>query len=70
MKKMGYRLELRRAYAGAENGLLRLKLLWCNTGVAPCYEPYPLIVKLKNDQAEKSWQLQEDIRSSIMPEFP
>ncbi len=68
VKKMGYRLELRRAYAGVENGRLRLKLLWCNTGVAPCYEPYPLIVRLKNDRAEKSWQLEEDIRSWLPDE--
>ena len=68
LKKLGYRLELRRAYAGVENGRLRLKLLWCNTGVAPCYEPYPLIVRLKNDRAEKCWQLEEDIRSWLPDE--
>ncbi len=68
VKKMGYRLELRRAYAGVEKGQLQLKLLWCNTGVAPCYEPYPLIIRLKNDRAEKSWQLEEDIRSWLPDE--
>ena len=62
VKKMGYRLELRRACAETENGRLRVRLLWCNTGVAPCYSPYPVIVRLKGKDQEQKWQLEEDIR--------
>jgi hypothetical protein len=68
VKKMGYRFELRRAYAAAENGSLRAKLLWCNTGVAPCYKPYPLLLKLKNAAGEHTFMLSDDIRAWLPDE--
>jgi hypothetical protein len=63
VKKMGYRFELRRAQAAIENNALHLKLLWGNTGVAPCYEAYPVVVKLKNAEHERRFCLQTDIRA-------
>lgn len=68
VKKMGYRLELRRACAGVENGRLLVKLLWCNTGAAPCYEQYPVVLQLKNERHQQSWYLPEDIRSWLPDE--
>lgn len=68
VRKMGYRLELRRACARAEAGQLLVKLLWCNTGVAPCYEQYPVILRLKNISAEQHWQLEDDIRAWLPDE--
>lgn len=68
VKKMGYRFELRRAYARAENGALTLKLLWCNTGAAPCYEPYPIVVKLGNARHSQTWRLADDIRAWLPTE--
>ena len=62
IRKMGYRLELRRVYARAENGKLALKLLWCNTGSAPCYEYWPIVIRLRNGEREQRWTLEEDIR--------
>jgi hypothetical protein len=63
VKKMGYRFELRRGQARAENGQLSVKLLWGNTGVAPCYEAYPVVIRLKNAAHEQTWRLQADIRA-------
>ncbi len=68
VKRMGYRLELRRAQAGVEDGKLHVKLLWCNTGVAPCYEAYPIIVKVKSAEHQQCWRLQEDIRAWLPDE--
>ena len=68
VKKMGYRLELRRACARKEGEQLRISLLWCNTGVAPCYVNYPIILRLKNGNTEQRWQLEDDIRAWLPDE--
>ena len=65
---MGYRFELRRAKAGTEKGNLRLELLWCNTGVAPCYNAWPVVVRLGNATGSQEWTLDEDIRSWLPDE--
>ena len=63
VKKMGYRFELRRGQVKAEDGTLKVKLLWCNTGVAPCYYGYPVVIRLKNAGHEQTWRLLDDIRA-------
>jgi len=68
VKKMGYRFELRRAKAAVDDGSLALQLLWCNTGVAPCYNRYPIVVRMKSAQAEQVWRLDEDIRAFLPDE--
>jgi len=68
VKKMGYRFELRRARACIEDGSLHVQLLWCNTGAAPCYNRYPIVVRMKGTQAERVWRLEEDIRAFLPDE--
>ena len=68
VRKMGYRFELRRARATLEKGQLHLELLWCNTGSAPCYNPWPVVVRLRGASLTEEWQLQEDIRSWLPEE--
>lgn len=56
LKKMGYRFVLRRfTYPEkvARNGKLDFTSWWENKGVAPCYEPFPLAIRLKNKNEEK-----------------
>ena len=69
VKKMGYRLELRKAYFGTDpEGKLNVRLLWCNTGVAPCYNEWPVMIRLRNGATEKTFRLDEDIRSWLPDE--
>lgn len=68
VRKMGYRFELRRAQADAADGELTAKLLWCNVGVAPCYNNYPLVLRLKSETHEQRITLDEDIRSWLPDE--
>ena len=68
VRKMGYRFELRRAKAGTEKGNLRLELLWCNTGAAPCYNAWPVVVRLRNATGSQEWTLDEDIRDWLPDE--
>ena len=63
VRKMGYRFELRRAKAGTEDGTLKLELLSCNTGSAPCYNEWPIVVRLRGSSDSKEWRLDEDIRN-------
>ena len=65
VKKMGYRLELRRACASAEDGKLILKLLWGNSGSAPCYVNYPIVVKCRSGALERTWKPDADIRAFL-----
>ena len=65
---MGYRFELRRAKAGTDGKKLRLELLWCNTGAAPCYNEWPVVVRLRNAAVSKEWKLEEDIRNWLPDE--
>lgn len=62
VRKMGYRLELRRIRAGCEDGCVRLEMLWCNTGCAPCYQAYLIVMKLENETGTRIFHLGEDIR--------
>ena len=68
VRKMGYRFELRRAKAGMEKENLKLELLWCNTGVAPCYNAWPVVVRLRNATGSQEWTLDEDIRDWLPDE--
>ncbi len=68
VRKMGYRFELRRAKAGTDDGKLKLELLWCNTGVAPCYNCWPVVVRLENASGSQEWTLDEDIRDWLPDE--
>ena len=68
VRKMGYRFELRRAKAGTDGDQLKLELLWCNTGSAPCYNKWPVIIRLRNDSGSQEWTLGEDIRNWLPDE--
>ena len=68
VRKMGYRFELRRARAGLEEGKLQTELLWCNTGVAPCYNEWPVVVRLRGTSVSREWKLEEDIRNWLPDE--
>ncbi len=68
VRKMGYRFELRRAKAGTEKENLKLELLWCNTGVAPCYNAWSIVVRLGNASGSQEWTLDEDIRDWLPDE--
>lgn len=68
VRKMGYRLELRRACFGVAEGKLIVKLLWCNTGAAPCYNDWPVVIRLRNASAEKRFPLPDDIRAWLPEE--
>lgn len=66
LKKMGYRFELRKLVyntAVKRGESLHIKGLWANTGVAPIYQRYPLVVRLKNEEAILRFTSREDIRS-------
>ncbi len=68
VRRMGYRFELRRARAAMAEGRLALELLWCNTGSAPCYNAWPVTVRLSGAAARREWQLEEDIRNWLPDE--
>lgn len=56
LNKMGYRFVLRRfTYPEkvARNGKLAFTSWWENKGVAPCYEAFPLAIRLKNKNDDK-----------------
>lgn len=65
LKKMGYRFELRKLTFSAEvkqGNQICLEGLWANVGVAPIYNPYPLVIRLVNNDNAYSFKSQEDIR--------
>ncbi len=68
VRRMGYRLELRRVCATAQNGMLHARLMWCNTGVAPCYHAYPVKLRLEGERGRQEWTLHEDIRQWLPDE--
>ena len=68
VRKMGYRFEVRRAKADLGENRLKLELLWCNTGVAPCYNKWPVVIRLKNASTSQKWTLEEDIRNWLPDE--
>lgn len=66
LKKMGYRFELRKlAYNPAvkRGESLKIKGLWANTGVAPVYHRYPLVVRLRNEESTLTLTSRMDIRN-------
>lgn len=66
LNKMGYRFELRKLMYNPvvkKGEGLRVRGLWANTGVAPIYHKYPLVVRLKNEKEVISLTSKTDIRS-------
>jgi hypothetical protein len=65
LKKMGYRLVLRRfSYPTVieGNGKLSFGSWWENKGVAPCYKQYKLALRLKNQQYDKTFITQTNVK--------
>ena len=68
LKKMGYRLSLRRLeYDGAikKGDKLEIAAWWENTGVAPCYKNYLLAYRLRNRNGEHIVISDADLRSFL-----
>lgn len=66
LNKMGYRFELRKLMYNPvvkKGEGLRVRGLWANTGVAPIYHKYPLVVRLNNEKEVISLTSKTDIRS-------
>ena len=66
LMKMGYRFEIRKfTYeSNVKKGQkLPVRILAANVGVAPIYQSYPLVIRLRNNNINFSFQLQEDIRA-------
>jgi len=66
LKKMGYRFVLRKfTYPETvkPNERLSFTSWWDNKGVAPCYNVYPLVLRLKNGQHTRQLQTDADIRN-------
>ena len=66
LKKMGYRFVLRKfTYPSVvrTNGKLAFTSWWENKGVAPCYKPFPLALRLKNDRQSVILTTDADIRT-------
>ena len=68
LKKMGYRFELRRATAEMNGDVLSVRLLWGNTGCAPCYRAYPVVLRLRGENGAGTWRLDDDIRAWLPDE--
>ena len=65
LKKMGYRLVLRRfscPQTVALNSKLSFETWWENKGVAPCYKDFVLALRLKNKTGNKTFLTEADIR--------
>lgn len=65
LKKMGYRFVLKRFKYPKEvgrNQKLAFESWWENKGVAPCYENYPLAIRLHKDGYQKVFITAADIR--------
>ncbi len=65
LRKMGYRFELRKLEYGSRvsRGMsLELRGLWANTGVAPCYKPYLVTVRLRSASQCYTYHSKTDIR--------
>jgi len=68
LKRMGYRLCLRFVdYPSKAEAcdIVQLGFWMENTGVAPCYRPYPMILRLKNEQREYNFRLNRDVRDLL-----
>ena len=65
LKKMGYRLVLRKFTYPSQvrpHGKLAFTTWWENKGVAPCYRPFPLALRLKNAERTEVLVTDADIR--------
>ena len=65
LRKMGYRFELRKLEYGSRvsRGMsLELRGLWANIGVAPCYKPYLVTVRLRSASQCYTYHSKTDIR--------
>lgn len=63
--KMGYRFEIRKFTYEAtikRGQLLPVSILLANVGVAPIYQKYPLVIRLRNEESVCSFPIQADIR--------
>ena len=66
LKKMGYRFVLRKLTYPSEvepGEVLPLTSWWDNKGVAPCYKPYRLAIRLKGPQQDEILMTSADITS-------
>jgi hypothetical protein len=66
LKKMGYRLVLRKLTFPSEvrpQGKLAFTSWWENKGVAPCYREFPFAIRLKNSQRSEVLITDADIRN-------
>ncbi len=66
LKKMGYRFVLRKFTYPSQvkpGGKLTFTSWWENKGVAPCYKPFPLAFRLKNDENQYIIKTEADIRN-------
>jgi hypothetical protein len=66
LKKMGYRFVLRKfTYPESvnANGRLYFTSWWDNKGVAPCYQNYPLALRLRNEEDVRMLITEADIRA-------
>ncbi|OBZ17124.1 DUF4832 domain-containing protein [Bacillus sp. FJAT-26390] len=71
LKKMGYRFELRKFSYDSEvraGGNLDIAALWANVGVAPIYNHYPLVLKLRSHDQAYTLYSREDIREWLPDE--
>lgn len=65
LKKMGYRLALRKfTYPAVVNAGNELSFTswWENLGVAPCYRPYPLALRVRSEEQSEVLYTDADIR--------
>jgi len=65
LNKMGYRFALRRFSCPATvgpHGKLTFESWWENKGVAPCYRPYPVALRMTNGARTETFILDADIR--------
>ncbi|MGE7823598.1 DUF4832 domain-containing protein [Paenibacillus sp. NPDC093718] len=71
LNKMGYRFELRKFTYDSmvkAGGQLKISALWANVGVAPIYNPYPLVVRLTGHDQTYKLRSREDIREWLPDE--
>jgi hypothetical protein len=66
LKRMGYRFVLRKFTYPAQvepNGTLPFTSWWDNKGVAPCYKPFRLALRLRNSETSAILRTDADIKS-------
>lgn len=71
VRRMGFRFEIHRVSFSdmvRSGGLMFFNMLLSNTGVAPCYHRYPLVLRLEGDGGRQDWTLDVDIRQWLPDE--